>query len=496
MKKQILYWTLSIATGLTCFSSIPDTPDPKKNAAVTEKEFDEILFSWTRTWAEVMQLVKQKHYKVVAPENCMSRALDTFLNTLDPHSNFLDPKAYESMLGTTAGEFFGIGIVIDNTRKTKDRSLTVVEVIPEGPAEKAGMQQYDKIVEVDGASLEGLTTDEIIKKMRGERGTSVTIKTMREGHQELLTFQIMRDSVKNQDSLSFHIKGQNIYYLSLITFSQNAITQMTQLMEKASKEPYRGIILDLRNNSGGLLNAVVDIAGLFVPKDSVITITKDKHDTVTGEYKTTKDPIANPAIPIIILINNYTASAAEILAGCLKFYAEQNNKSTPPLVFLVGTPSFGKGSVQEVIPVSNNSAITLTTSLYFFPDNSTIQGVGITPDFVVERYLPPTEQIKWFTQSYGREKTLENYITINKESKEENKEEKPSTTDQPKAQSLVKRIKDMLQTDNQLREAIIMMQIINTALTSSPESMTSRASALEYLKTIYSTDLDIQEIKA
>lgn len=496
MKKNSLYILFFACTLTSLFSSISVAPD-KKATPISDQEFEELLFTWTRTWAEVMQLIRTKHYKPVSPEQCMTRSLEAFLGALDPHSNFLDQKAYSALLETTSGEFYGIGIVIDNTRKTKDRFLTIVEIIPDGPAEKAGMQQYDKIVEVDGLPLEGLSTDEIIKKMRGEKGSSVTIKIMREGHQDLIIISVIRDAVKTHDSLSFHLKNQHLCYISLITFSDNAVTQMRSLLQKSKNQKYRGIILDLRNNSGGLLTAVVDIASLFVPKNSLITKTKDKNNTVTSEYKTAHDPIADPTIPIVILVNNYTASAAEILGRTLQLYAEQNNGITPPLVFIIGTPTFGKGSVQEVIPISNNSAISLTTSLYFFPDDSTIQAVGIQPDFVIERYSPPTEQVKWFLQSYGREKTLDNYIIIN-EKEEEESTKKELIEFKKNDSSLLKRAKEMLLNDNQLREAIIMLQIINTGRIASPDAFSSRESAYQYLKNIYiiNKDIDIEEIKA
>lgn len=492
---SLLFILLFLTLERVSYSS-QQTDDSAQKKAVTEQEYDETMFDWTRTWAEVMQLVKRKHYKIVEPEKAMSRAIDAFLNYLDPHSNFLDQKSYSSMMETTSGEFFGIGIVIDNTRKTKDRALTIVEIIPDGPAEKAGLMQYDKIVEIDEKSLEGLTTDEAIKLIKGEKGSKVSLKVIREGQPDLVSVDVTRDMVKTQASLSFYIKNQNIYYLSLTTFSENAITQVENLLKKATKKTYRGIILDLRNNSGGLLHAVITIAGLFLPKGSVIAITKDKHDKVIESYKTKRDPIANNKTPIFILINNYTASAAEILAGCLKIHADSPHPKQNSLVFLVGTPTFGKGSVQEVIPVNNNCAITLTTSLYFLPDNNSIQGIGITPDFQIERYLPPTEQFKWFTQSYGRESTLENYIVVHKNAK--NKKDCSKKERKNLQKTWLERAKDMLCHDNQLKETITLINILDSAKDSTPQSITSRSKALEFLKKHYinGEELDIEEIKA
>lgn len=499
--KKIRYSSLFfIALSIHSFAQ-KDEKMPKP--AVTDEQFDETVFDWTRTWAEIMQLVKQKHYKITEPEVCMARALDAFLNCLDPHSNFLEPKTYTAMLETTSGEFHGIGIVIDNTRKSRDRSLTIVEIVPDGPAEKAGLQQYDKIVEIDGHLLEGLTTEEAIKLIKGEKGTKTALKIIREGQQDLISIEVTRDIVKAQSSLSFYIKNQNIYYLSLTTFSENSVKQIETLLKKAETENYRGIILDLRNNSGGLLNAVVTIAGFFLPKGSLVTFTKNKQGKVIEEYRTKRPPLANAKTPIFVLTNNYTASAAEILAGCLKIHAGKK-KHHNTRIFLVGGQTFGKGSVQEVIPVSNNSAISLTTALYFLPDGSTIQGTGIEPDFVIERYMPPTEQSKWFMQSYGRECTLDRYIQAIGEQKHNEDKKEPETkqtvktaSDIRKPKTWLDRARDMLLHDNQLQETITLINILNTANTHFPKQVRSRKKALAYLKDHYvrADKLEIEEVK-
>jgi carboxyl-terminal processing protease len=473
------------------------TECPEKNSTipttVTDQEYDTIIFDWSRTWSEVMQLVKQKHYKITNPQEGMSRAIDAFLNNLDAHSNFLDQKTYKSMIETTSGEFYGIGIVIDNTRKTKDKFLTIVDILPDGPADKANLQQYDKIVEANGKPLEGLSTEEIIALLKGERGSQVTIKVLREGQQDLLTFTLTRDVVKEQTSLSFYIKNYNICYLSLTMFTDTAAKIIQQLLEKGTQLNYKGLILDLRNNSGGLLNSVIDIAGLFLEKGSLVVVTKDKHNKEIDRYITTRVPV-HAHLPIFILINNFTASAGEILAGCLKIHAEQT-KTGNNLVFLVGTTTFGKGSVQEVIPVSNNSAVKLTTSLYFLPDHSTIQGIGIVPDFTVERCLPPTEQMQWFVKNYGRESNLDHYIQV----VETVKKEEPKKPEEKKDASVrwLERAKEMLQNDNQLRAAITLANILDTARKNAPDTVKTRSAARTYLEQNYlgAQVMEIEEIK-
>ncbi len=463
-----------------------------------QSDFDNIAFNWSRTLAEVMQLANKKHYMISKDilEQSMIRAIDAFLSNLDPHSSFLDPKTYKSMLDSTSGQFYGIGIVIDNTRKSKDKFLTIVDTIPDGPSDKSGIKPMDKIIEVDGTPLEGISTEEATTKIKGPRNSVVQIKVLRENHPDLITFDITRDVIKEQNSMSFHIKDQNIYYISLNMFTDNAVKQIEGLLKKSAEHPYQGLILDLRNNSGGLLTAAINIASLFLNKGSLVVITKDKNNKITERYVTKRDPVASNKIPIFILINNYTASAAEILASTLKSHADEHAEKYPDqpesMVFLVGSPSFGKGSVQEVIPVSNNCAAKITTSLYF-PNNRNIQGEGIIPDFIVDRTFPPTEQLQWFTKYYGREQALKNSIKTDGKKEEEKKEA-------PKKKQVARwseRAKEMLQTDNQLREAISLINLLHSFLEMCPDKVCNRKKAIEQLRKshIGNDKLDIEEIK-
>lgn len=457
-------------------------------------DYDQTMFDWSRTWAEVMHLVKQKHYKVSNPAKSMSRAIDAFLNDIDPHSNFLDAQSYQSMTQTMSGTFDGIGVMIDNTRKTKDKLLTVVETIPNGPADKAGLKQYDKIIEIEDKALEGMTTEQATNLLKGPKGSVVNIKIMREGQTEIVPFKITRDAIKDHVSLSFYIKNHGIYYVSLTMFTHNAAQQLKKVLTLINSTGSKALILDLRNNSGGLLSSAIDIAGLFLDHSSVVAVTKNKNQQETEQYKTVHEPIANHATPIFILINNYTASAAEILAGCLRVHADHKSQKEPLLVFLVGTPSFGKGSVQEVIPVSNNCAIKLTTSLYFLPENTPVQAVGITPDFIVRRCPTPSEQMTWFTDTYGRESALENHIQIGEA-------KKPDTAKAPTEKTSLdrwhERIKLMLQTDNQLKETINLVAILANAHLHMPHLVNDRQKALAYLQQNYISHetLDIEELK-
>ena len=465
------------------------------------QDFDTTIYNAMGTFAQALQLVKQKHYRPKDLENGMYVALDTFFNQLDPHSGFLSPKSYKNILSMMSGEFCGIGVVIDVTRQTKDRFLTVVDVIAEGPAEKAGIKPFDKIVEIEGQILEGMSTEEATAKLKGKQGSKVAIKVMREpkglDKGDLLTFNITRDVIKEQNSRCFLLKNQNICYIGFTMFTENSVIQLEHLLEQAHKHNYRGIILDLRGNSGGLLQAAIDIEGLFVDKGSLVCVTKDKNNKEIERYVTRRKPISCNTPFIVILINNYTASAAEILAGGLKIHSTTQKATDKPLVILVGTKSFGKGSVQEIIPISNDCAAKITTSLYYLPDGNSIQGIGIEPDVNIERTLPLPEQIAWFNANYGREQALANYIKqdgIKDDSKEKDTKAPDKKTE---VKGLLERAKEMLATDNQFQEAVTIINLLNTVKSIAPKTVNSRSAAVDFLKKNYNTTqkIELTEIK-
>lgn len=507
MKKLIRILLISLALPILAV----DKPEEDKKVIDT-KPYDETIFEMFRTFSQITQLVDEKHYHVDNARDSMMKAMDGFVSNLDKHSAFLDPDTYRSMMESTSGELIGIGVKIDNTRKAKDKFLTIVETIPNGPADKAGIEAMDKIMEIEGKPLEGMSTEEAIAKLKGERNSQVNVKVLRDKEKELLSFSITRDIVENESSLSFHIKDHDIYYISLSSFSANTLSQMEKLLKEASKKNYKGIILDLRNNSGGLLNSVVDIAGLFMDKGSLVVTTKDKNNKEKERYVTTREPIANSTVPIFILINNFTASAAEILAGCLKIHSSSaaaktakdrssldkaRDRQYKSLIFIVGTQSYGKGSVQEVIPL-DNYAIKLTTSLYFLPNDTTVQGVGIQPDFVVERAFPPTEQMQWFTKYYGREDGIGNYIKPNGPAKShEIKASAEKQTSQPKdskdkKNSWIKRAQSMVNTDNQIRETISLINLYDTFKKTCPDQVCNRNKAVDFLKKHHLTNETIE----
>ena len=500
---------------------------PENNNESAIKNLDEAIYDGCRSYAEVFRLAKDKHYKVSDIEQCIIKSLDTFLNCIDPHSNLLDPKTYKNMMDATSGEFFGIGVVIDNTRNSKDKQLIIIDTIPGGPADKAGVKPFDKIIEIAGKILEGMSTDEATAMLKGERNTKVHIKVLRENQTEILSFDITRDVVKEQNSLCFYLENQNIYYLALSIFSESSARQLEQLLTQAHKKEYKGLILDLRNNSGGLLTSAVDIAGLFLEKGSLVVTTKDKYGKVTQEYRTTRNPIST-SIPIFILINNFTASAAEILAGALKIHANsnparilrqaqderepskeqplvvsssnhssisKNKKNHNAMVFLVGTKTFGKGSVQEVIPISNNCAVKITTHLYFLPDDSSVQAQGIIPDFEIERSMPPSDQQQWLAKFYGREQALTNHIRLTEQKNETDSKKQEDTKD--KLKNWTDRARQTLLNDNQFKETISLINLLWVGKNQCSLDLSNRQNGIGFINSVFATSkhLNLVEVK-
>ncbi len=480
-----------IATTLfACYANSPEQAAPKQ-------AYDEAAFNWTRTLAEVTHKISEKHMQLPEKvEECWAEAINAFVMCMDPHSGFLSPKAYKEITQMTSGSFGGIGIVIDNTRQPKDKHLTIIDTIAGGPADQKGILPLDKIVEISGDLLEGITTEEATAKLKGKPGTEVEIKVLRDNFPELITVTITRDIIKEQNSLCFYLPDQQIYYVSLNQFTQNAMKQIEELLLKSKQHPYKGLILDVRSNSGGLLTAAIDIVGMFTPKGSLVVETKGAAHKQNVQYHTSREPIIDHSLPIFILTNNYTASAAEILAGCLREHSRMLSKEGSKkqlMVFLLGSRTFGKGSVQEIIPVSNNSAVKLTTALYYLPGDLSIQGVGIEPDFVVERMLPQTDQMKWFTKSHGRENAMQNYIKTeaSKQHTEKEKEKEEQKKKEPKHKKWAERSKEALTHDNQFKAAITLINTLDMAHSCFAEKVNTREKALTFLHQIFVQDKPI-----
>lgn len=383
---------------------------PEKDVKRYDPERD--IVQWFQTYSEAIATIQKKAFRKVDFEKFIKDSLKSAISNVDSHSAFFDNDEFKSTVETTTGEFSGIGVSIIG-KTIDDDALMIIDVVQGGPAHKAGLKRGDKIISVNKEKLKGLSTDEVINKLKGKADTAVNLKIIRA--KKPLSFTVKRDMIKDQTSVCYCFKDQRVYYLSLKHFAEIAAKQMTELLDKANKGKCRGIILDLRSNPGGTLDSAIDMAGLFLPKGSMVCSTKDRNGKTVAEYFTRNDPVLKSDVPIFILINNFTASASEILAGCLRYHSQKIYESGKVdrkfMVFLVGTSTFGKGSVQELIPIKNGCALKLTTMLYFLPGPSSIQAQGVEPDFEVKTKIVPEEDMKWIKELYGKESSLKNHIT-------------------------------------------------------------------------------------
>lgn len=279
----------------------------------------------------------------------------------------MSPEAYKDLQVETKGEFGGLGIQIG----VKDGMLTVIAPIEDTPAFKAGIKAGDKIAKINNESTKDMSLQDAVSKMRGAPKTSITISILREGWKEPKDFTMMRDIIKIKSVKSKVLEG-NIGYVKVSQFQDQTSADLSAALQKLTGEKITSLILDLRNNPGGLLNSAIDVTGQFIPKGKLVVYTKtrsgEKMEFLTEDGKSYD-------LPMIVLVNQGSASASEIVAGALKDW----NRAV-----ILGTQTFGKGSVQTVIPLSDGAGLRLTTSKYYTPKGISIQNTGITPDIVVK----------------------------------------------------------------------------------------------------------------
>ena len=323
-----------------------------------------------RLFTEVLSIVQSQYVDEVPPKELIYSAIKGTLRGLDPHSSFLDPDMYREMQVETTGSFGGLGIEIT----LKDDVLTVVAPIEGTPAHRAGIQPGDRIVKIEGISTKDMQLVEAVKRMRGKPGTKVTISVAREGWLEPREFTITREHIRVQSVRSQELES-GIGYIRLRQFQEQTANDLETTLDKLTKNgTLPGLVLDLRNNPGGLLTAAVEVTEKFLEDDRLVVYTEGRVRNQNMRFMAHgKKPYAG--FPIVVLVNHGSASASEIVAGALQDW----NRA-----IVIGTQTFGKGSVQTIIPLSDGSGLRLTTAKYFTPKGRSIHGKGIMPDIVVE----------------------------------------------------------------------------------------------------------------
>lgn len=318
------------------------------------------------TFTDVMQKIKEAYIEPVSDKTLLSNAIQGMLVRLDPHSSFLEPEAVRDLQEMTEGAFVGVGLEVS---VDKAGEFKVIAPIEGGPAARAGMQTGDRLVRIDQKVLRGLSLKEVHDRLRGEAGVEVQLSVQRGSATTLLEFKFKRERIEVKN-LDHKLLAPGIGYLRLYQFQQNSAEQLiAQLDAWQKQQPLEGLILDLRNNPGGLVGAAVDIVDAFIDSGAIVST---KGRLAQSNFSMTARPgdRLNGA-PLVILINGGSASASEIVAGAL-----QDHKRA----LILGKKSFGKGSVQTVLPVQGNKALKLTTALYYTPSGRSIQAEGIEPD--------------------------------------------------------------------------------------------------------------------
>ncbi|OEC36737.1 carboxyl-terminal processing protease [Pseudomonas cuatrocienegasensis] len=331
-----------------------------------------------RTFAEVMDRIKSAYVEPVSDKTLLENAIKGMLSNLDPHSAYLEPEAFLELQESTSGEFGGLGIEVG----TEDGFIKVISPIDDTPASAAGIQPGDLIVKIDDQPTKGLSMMEAVEKMRGKAGSPIVLTLVREGGKpfdvELKRAVIKVKSVKSQ------MLDDGYGYVRITQFQVNTGEEVGKALDKLRKDNGKklsGLVLDLRNNPGGVLQAAVEVTDHFL-KSGLIVYTEGR--IANSELRFNADPAdASEGVPLVVLINGGSASASEIVAGAL-----QDHKRG----VLMGTDSFGKGSVQTVLPLNNDRALKLTTALYFTPNGRSIQAQGIVPDIEVARAKVTREQ--------------------------------------------------------------------------------------------------------
>lgn len=352
--------TLCVAYMFGSFAQAKDTAT-KTHAPSTAKEKLEAYIKFT----QILNVIESQYVDDVNTTDLVDKALKGLMANLDSHSSFMDTKEFKDLSVQTKGEFGGLGISIG----MKDGALTVIAPISDTPADKAGIKAGDIILKINDTATIGMSIDESVKMMRGKPKTSLVLTIIRKGEAKPLEVKITRDIIKIQSVYAKTIEDE-ILYLHVTSFDQKVVQGVQEAIKEHKNT--KGIILDLRNNPGGLLDQAVGLTDLFVD-EGVIVSQKGKVASENLEYKATKNG-TDKDTPLVVLINGGSASASEIVSGALQDF----NRS-----ILVGEKTFGKGSVQVVMPVGEDEALKLTVARYYLPSGRTIQAVGVTPDITI-----------------------------------------------------------------------------------------------------------------
>lgn len=387
--------------------------------AATPQQSDEALkksrYEKLELFNKVLYLIESQYYREVRTDKLIEGAINGMMNTLDPHSAYLDSEVFSKMQEETSGEFGGLGIEVTQ----KDGVLVIVTPIEDSPAFKAGIKANDKIVEINHESMVGSTLQQAIEKLRGKMKTKIILGIVREGVDGIKNFELTREIVYLKP-VKFELLKDGFAYVRLTQFqkksSEYIVDALKKMREASKKTGLKGVILDLRSNPGGLLDEAVDVSSIFL-KEGIVVSTEGRDPKNKEIRYVKKTGYKELDVPLVVLINGSSASASEIVAGAL-----QDSKRA----IIMGTQSFGKGSVQSVAKIDDVSGVKLTIAQYMTPANRKIQAVGIFPDVTIGEAEGEWYDSNKKESSFIREKDLKNHLTATIETAEEKKNREES----------------------------------------------------------------------
>ncbi len=440
-------------------------------SANAEREPEPLPLEDLRAFSEIFGKIKSDYVEPVEDKKLITEAINGMLSGLDPHSAYLDKEAFKELQVGTQGEFGGLGIEVG----MEDGFVKVVSPIEDTPAFKAGVKSGDLVIKLDDTPVKGMTLNDAVKRMRGKPGTDITLTIIRKGETKPITATITRAIIKIK-SVKYKLVEPDFGYVRITQFQEhsgeNLVDALNDLGEQ-NKGALKGLVLDLRNDPGGLLNTAVSVSGTFLKPGELVVYTDGRIDDAkmrltnsrenylrSGEVDYLKNlPAWAKTVPMVVLVNGGSASASEIVAGAL-----QDHKRA----LIVGTQSFGKGSVQTILPLNNGTAIKLTTARYFTPSGRSIQAKGITPDIPVEEATVSSGET---SKMEVREADLERHLTNGDEENADKAPHAPKDDKKPKVDKAKDGKKDgkpalepgevVSKNDYQFSQALILLKGLN-----------------------------------
>ena len=396
-----------------------------KVSAIPKEDYESL-----ETFTNILAIVRKNYVDEVHTKDLISGAINGMLNAMDPHSAYLTPELYKELQMDTQGRFGGLGIEIT----VRNGVLTVVSPIEDTPAFRAGIKAGDQILKIEDEFTKDMTLMQAVKKMRGPKGTKINLSIKREGVQDLMSFILARDTIRVQSVRSRALE-EGYAYVRLAQFQERSDRDLQKALEKLASEKggIKGLVLDLRNNPGGLLTQAVRVADLFLDS-GMIVYTDGRLDSQKQKYFARKEG-SWTEFPMVVLVNGGSASASEIVAGAL-----QDHKRG----VILGTKTFGKGSVQTILPLDDNSALRLTTARYFTPKGRSIQATGIVPDIVIENVSLQEARAEEKKRLGVREENLPGHLQNQQEQKEKEKPALPEREQNIENDAQLKRALELL----------------------------------------------------